>query len=551
MTAMIRALTWEVFFKNRVGLIGILLIVPMFWLFSKSFIDEVIGDYVPVGKISFAIMLISVLFLFAIFSYVDVNSKEKINEGFPPHLLRLPLPTWVLSVVPILLGTLAVSSFILLWINFFSDIKLSWLMQLAIISVAGSFISWSQATNWGLNTPTIQKAILLISIISALIFSVIAVFDINQQSTLFSKTYGSFGLIFLLMSGYYFCFLTLVRTRQNESFQIRLSFPTFEISRLFSSNSRPPQFSNGLWAQYWYEWKMQAFAIPLIIGLIAIVELGAAILGSERKIISIGFVTMFTLFLMSAHFMACNKLGGEDFSILPHCATRPLSDFDLAMSKLHPLAIAIFVSYLLFVSTPFLSLYIIGLPDTTTPPYGNEVVEKFGVSGMMALFSLVLIIFLAIFWAVSANGCAILLRDSKLIFFANIAAFIGLGVGLLSLMVYFKGQPGNFETALKASSIYQVLADSPHLIPLTFTGTIISFITFLMRPFQRVAKFEQLKIYAVISSVGLLISLGLLWSVELPIKVSAFASYSIVNLFLLCFLPFLIAPINVSKNRHR
>ncbi len=176
MTLMIRALIWEVTYKSRIGLTIGLIIVPLVWFLLEAYLKQVIGDVIPIGKVSFAIMLLAVLFLYTTFSYVDTNSTAKTNEGFPTHILRLPLPTWVLSVVPILLGNVVVASFILLWINIFSDLELSWLMQFTICSVAGAFISWSQAINWGLNTPMIQKVVLLLSVIAGLVFSVIAIF---------------------------------------------------------------------------------------------------------------------------------------------------------------------------------------------------------------------------------------------------------------------------------------------------------------------------------------------------------------------------------------
>lgn len=548
MVLMIRALLWEVLYKNRLGLTIGLIIVPLVWLLLETYLEKAIGDFLPIGKVSFAIMLLSVLFLYTTFSYVDTNSKEKANEGFPTHILRLPLPTWVLSVVPILLGTVVVASFILMWINVFSDFELSWLMQFTICSVAGAFISWSQAINWGLNTPMIQKVVLLLSVIAGLVFSVLAIFDIDESSSAYSKLYGSLGLILLLLSGYFFCFITLLRTRRSDNFQFRLELSFLNRLRLFPNNTKLANFSNGLSAQYWYEWKSLAYVIPLTIGLISIVEIVASMFGAERKIILMGVMMMTTVFLMSAHFMACNKLGSEKFNILPHCATRPLSDFDLAISKLNMLALGVVIAYLFFISVPVLSIYIIGLPETTA---SSNAIENISLAKMISTLILALIVFLAIFWAASANGCAILLRDSKLMFILNITGFMGLGVLFLGSIIYFKGQPGDFETVLKASPAYQLVSENPHLLSLIVTGAILLLIAFLLPPFRRIASLSQLRTYGLICATGLVISLVLVWSLELPTKASAFASYSLVNLFLLCFLPFLVAPISVGKNRHR
>lgn len=551
MTLMIRALIWEVIYKSRIGLTIGLLIVPLVWFLLEAYLKQVIGDVIPIGKVSFAIMLLAVLFLYTTFSYVDTNSTAKTNEGFPTHILRLPLPTWVLSVVPILLGNVVVASFILLWINIFSDLELSWLMQFTICSVAGAFISWSQAINWGLNTPMIQKVVLLLSVIAGLVFSVIAIFDIDERSSAYSKLYGSLGLIILLISGYFFCFITLLRTRRSDNFQFRLEFSFLNRFKLFSNSKKLANFSNGLSAQYWYEWKSLAFAIPLAIALISVIELGAAIFGAERRIILAGVMMMSTVFLMSAHFMACNKLGSEKFNILPHCATRPLSDFDLAISKLNMLAFSVAIAYLFFAFVPILSIYIIGLPEQSASSASNEIIETVSIVKMLSMFALAFIAFFAIFWAASANGCAILLRDSKLMFALNIAGFLSLGAIFLGSIIYFKAQPGSLEDALKASAVYQLLANNPHLAPLTLTVLISILMASLLAPFKRVARLQQLKNYFLICSTGLVISLGLVWVLELPFKASAFASYSLVNLFLLCLLPFIVAPINVAKNRHR
>jgi hypothetical protein len=551
MPKMIRFLIWEVFIKNRIALLAILFVVPVTWLLIQSYVMQTLGSYLPIENISLAIMLICVLFLYLSFSYVDSGSNDKHNQGFPSHLLRLPIPTWTLSVVPVLLATAVVTLFILFWANFVSETKLSGELQFTICTVAGVFISWSQAINWGLNTPLIQKVLLLLCIISGVLFSVLAIFDINEQSTLLDKTLGSLGLLFLLFGGYYLCFVTLAKSRRNESFQLHLKLPLLKSSKPLSSSAQLQQFSNGLSAQCWFEWKMLAFAIPLTISLIGIVELSALIMGAERKIISTGAIMMITVFLMSPYFIACNRLGSDKFDILQHNATRPLSNFDIAISKLHPLALAIFVSYLIFIFTQFLSLHIIELPDSRALAQGTTIMDKFDFNELISFVSLAFIISLATFWIISANICAILLRDSKLLFFICTVGFVGFGVGMLSLFVYFKNHTDSVDTVLTTSLLLQILANYPQMIPLIFTILILLLLAFLMRSFQQVASIRLLKKYFFICSLGLIISLGLLWNLNLPLRAYIFAGCSLLNLFLLCVTPFVIAPISVAFNRHR
>lgn len=551
MLLMIRALIWEVLRKNRIGLVIAIFVAPTLWKIIEYWIlsSQVMSEYFPAGRISFAILSIAVLLLYFTFSYVDSHSNNKHAEGFPKHVLRLPLPTWVLAVVPIILGTVVVSGFIMLWINNFLDFQLGWLMQLTICCVAGTFIAWSQAINWGLNTPILQKIMLLLSVIAALVCSVLAILKVDDSDSVYIQLYGSLGLFLLLVSGYYFSFVTLIRTRRGESF-LFFNVPQFSklVDRLTNSK-RVIKLSDGVKAQYWYEWKMLAFVIPLIIGVVSVITIVGVSFSGKLRLVPISILLTSMVFLMSSFSMAGNKLGLDKFNILPHCATRPLSDFDLAMSKLIPLAIAFAIGYVFFLFTPFICLTIVGFPEANE--LSNQILTKFDVSGVLSIFALSVILVMAAFWIISANGVSILLMDSKLFIFGFNTLFFCAGAFIIWGYAYIKNDPENFQALIDSSVIFQFIKHNTQLVPLLLTSLITMLMVFLLAKFKRVANILELKKYGVYCVGFLIICLSLLRIIDMPEKIFHFASYSILNVTLLCFLPFIIAPISVARNRHR
>jgi len=550
MLPMIKALIWEVLRKNRLGLLIVLFVVPVTWkLMEYIIVIAGLESVIPPQKVSTLILAFSTLYLYTIFSYIEVQSSQQVGGEFPQHILKLPLPTWVLAIVPILLSTFFILSFILIWVNFLIDSEVSILLQLVICAFVGAFIAWFQSISWGLNTPMIVKALALISIVVALFTSVLAIFNIEMLASDMSQIYGSVGLVFLLCSGYYFSFLTLAKTRCGEAFEIVWLKRLFGLFNIFAKSPRIRPLSSPLQAQFWYEWNVLAFIVPLIILIISIIVLFSISVSGNKGLILASLMIGPMTFIMSAPFLASNKLGSDKSTILPHCATRPLSNFDMGLSKLVPLAGAILSGFIIYLIAHFIAFFVLEFSEVNEVV--NMLITKLGISNVIIVFALVSILLLASFWLVSANGMAIMLVDSKWIMFVLIAVFFSINALCIWAMAYYKAEPEDFKRFIQSFELYQFMKNNIYIVPLIFTSLISAIILFLLQSFRRVSKLERLTKYGVICMGLLVVCLSLLWALDLPEKLLASASHFILNVALLCFLPFIIAPISVAINRHR
>ena len=105
------------------------------------------------------LMLLSVLLLFGIFNYTEFNSTKEWN-GFPYRLFSLPLRTWQLVSLPMLLGVLSLELLYLAWIKLvFSRGEIPMPGWLAVI--LGAYMVFYQATLWCLAGFRVARVLLL------------------------------------------------------------------------------------------------------------------------------------------------------------------------------------------------------------------------------------------------------------------------------------------------------------------------------------------------------------------------------------------------------
>ena len=145
-----RMLIWELFARNRWPLLGVLasFLLSCALALLRPF---TLNFFMP---IQFTCLLLSMATIFWVFCMAESDERGK-RSGFPTHLFILPVPTWRLTIVPMLAGIAVADASYLGWCKWIIPswpvvLPNSWLiMQLLAIScmmVSAQAIAWSLVT---------------------------------------------------------------------------------------------------------------------------------------------------------------------------------------------------------------------------------------------------------------------------------------------------------------------------------------------------------------------------------------------------------------------
>src|SRR5579871_6324540 len=102
------ALAWELWWRHRLGLVGVVALVAGFAGYCAA--ETVTGRFASVSSIWFVMGLSYVI---GVFAYGFEARLEVAESGFPARLFVLPVRTWVLVGWPMLQG---VAAAVLLWL---------------------------------------------------------------------------------------------------------------------------------------------------------------------------------------------------------------------------------------------------------------------------------------------------------------------------------------------------------------------------------------------------------------------------------------------------
>ena len=158
MNSPIRALAWEIWRRGRrsvwlvLGCIGFCALVNL--AAPERFASSQAGQ--ALYGLS---MVLSLLLLIGIFNYTEFNSSREWH-GFPYRLFALPVRTWQLVAVPMVLGVVSSELLYLGWI------KLVWthtriVMPEWIAVVLGAYVIFYQMSVWSLAGFRITRVIVL------------------------------------------------------------------------------------------------------------------------------------------------------------------------------------------------------------------------------------------------------------------------------------------------------------------------------------------------------------------------------------------------------
>src|ERR1041385_8737472 len=156
MRSPIAALTWEIWHRGRRSAAVVLMCLS-----AGVLLNLVIPDPNPAlfSTVFGFLMVLSFGFLLGLLNCTEFNSTRDWN-GFPYRSFVLPVPTWKLVAVPMLLGLIVVESLYFAWI------KLVWTQDQIVqpewyAVVLGAYLTYYQMTLWSLAGFRILRTIVL------------------------------------------------------------------------------------------------------------------------------------------------------------------------------------------------------------------------------------------------------------------------------------------------------------------------------------------------------------------------------------------------------
>ncbi len=543
MVSAIKALSWEVVKKNQISLIMILVLIPLIWMGIKTTMMSM-PAYADLHYNKFGNMLLlnATLYLCIILSYVS-PSVHGVSGRFPQHIFKLPLTTRFIALVPILLSSVIVSIFVLCWIYFIAGYSFTIYQQVIIAAAVSTLMTWFQAAIWGFVNAVAQKSMILLFVLITLGVILQSILIEPIELSLLGYSVGLIALAFMMASGYVVAYFAVSRARYSQpDLHIPVAdFFIFLLSKIYL-NKTISTFKSPIEAQDWYEWKRHGWLMPSIILLIsAPFVLVASINKPNVELVFIFFSIgpAYLTALMGGEYASTGSTTGKR-DITSFIGTRPLSNFELAMSKLRLVGKSLSLSIVIIIVTLIMATLLI--KDKVILLQIEELlISSQGPLGALIVVLLFFALEFSLCWAIASISVSLMLTANKKAQWILSGAIVVLFLFLIDV-----GQK-----VYESVEYRQSLIDSAHYIIILPTLIISALTFYLLLKFKKIESFMKLKSSLIVITTILVICLLLLWQVAFPFTVLWAISWLFVDIALLSFIPFIGAPIATGKNRNR
>jgi hypothetical protein len=359
----VATLTWEIWRRNR-GLAGSVVGLLLFsWLFNAVLPGSFrTTEAAREGLMTLNCLLAaaSLLFVFGIFNYTELNARTGWT-GFPYRLFALPVATWVLVAVPILLGIAVAESLYLAWLKLvFVRGELdrpAWFAALI-----GAYTVYYQTVLWtfaGVRT-------LRIIVLGLIGTSFVGVAFLPSFAKYFASPWFSESvLIPLLVGAAALAFIAAWNcvARQRRGGGRRRNWFKAAIERISDAMPRRrAAFRSSAAAQFWFEWRRAGWTLPLSVGALLLLVIGPISWHMRDDSGTACWILMWTLAMPVILALPIGKgfsapdAWSKNMAMPPFVAIRPFASGEIVMAKLKVAALSAVTSWLLVVA--FLSAWL-------------------------------------------------------------------------------------------------------------------------------------------------------------------------------------------------
>jgi pimeloyl-ACP methyl ester carboxylesterase len=534
-------LTWEIWRRSRRSACLALGCIAFCALINAATPERF---YDRVGQNLFGLfMLVSFLLTFGIFNYTEVSATKDWN-GFPYRLFVLPIPTWQLVTLPMLLGVA--------WVElvYFAWIRLVWTHAIIPMPgwpavVLGSYMVFYQTVLWGLAGFRIARLIALgfggassIGVACLPMFSKIFPSPWFSEERLVPIVVGLAVLASVVA-------LATVRRQRHGGGRRQSWFKTRWERMLDLMPRRTKDFRTPASAQFWFEWRRAGLLLPICTLFVLVVIFGPITWFYRRdpaftaetllKILAVPFVLAFAV----GKAFIKPEFWSMTLSMPSFLAVRPLSSGEIVVSKMKVAALSVAMSWVLVFS--FIALW---LPFWADCADINESMSLFHLiypHSWLALELLSIGVLVFSTWRLMVNGLWAGLSGKRSYYFGSPVLQICLAVLLLFAI-------GFWPDALRPQ-IHPTLAIS--IVGWALVLAVVLKLWFAVFAWSRITPRRTWQYWLIWSSCTIcFVALGIL-SASIPTDTFRLEHLIVLAAFLVFPLARLgLAPFFLAKNRH-
>jgi hypothetical protein len=423
MKSPIRALAWEIWQRGRrsvwlvLGCLSLCAIVNLV-IVERLPTEEARANFSPFFGL---LMVLSFFLIMGIFNYTEFNSTREWH-GFPYRLFVLPVRTWKLVALPMLLGVTSVELVYVAWI------ELVWTHQQIITPewfavVLGAYVVFYQTTLWTLAGLRVTRLIALsVGGVSGVAVACLPMF----ASQIRSPWLGERRLISLLTVVAIAAFLLAWASvsRQRCGGGRRQNWLKHCLDRITDAvPRRTRQFASPAGAQFWFEWRRTGFLLPAsTLILLAIIGPSSAAYRTDAHFTMNTLVKLFCMPLVLAFALGKGFIKPEfwstNLSLPPFLAVKPLPSGEFVIAKMKVAALSVALTWLLVVG--FVALWLPLWADTTNLKQLLLEFRMFYPRSWQTLAVLYLAGFMVLTWRCLVSGLWVGLSASRLYYVGSL-----------------------------------------------------------------------------------------------------------------------------------
>jgi hypothetical protein len=548
------ALVWDIWLRHR-PLARLLIAVSIFaFLLNAALPESVRKVNDAVHVVNFLLMLTALLLFLAICGQTELNSQTG-TRGFPHRLFTLPLTSFHLVALPMILGISASEILGFVWQSFIlrENVNAWGLLVIATYIIVHQTILWT--------LPSLGSLRILVLGIAGIVFTIAFGLPTFPQEVLpwwLRENSLAVWLIAIACGGFIASWNQVARQRSGGGSGRRWTTTIVDrVSDVLSRRTAP--FSSAAAAHFWFEWRNSGFLLPLLVGATLIVVIGPVswLLRNDgvstMRILAATLATPMVLGLPVGKAISKPDWWSDDMSIPSFVAVRPLSDADFVITKMKVAALSAAISWLMVGVFIFswlgfwANLRIFNyLRDMLWIFYGHSLYPQYGLAILFLVASFLLT------WRFLVSGLWLGLSGNKKLFAATAIPY---GFALVFVLAIGVILPQNEESLLVwMSKDFGVLL--PILVRIAAVAVSAKF--WIAAWSWRDAQRRHVKQYVALWLCGTAAWIGfglLLWNGILQVVPSD--RHQLRGLLILCALlavPFArlgLAPGSLARNRHR
>ncbi|HTG42982.1 MAG TPA: hypothetical protein VK633_00500, partial [Verrucomicrobiae bacterium] len=425
----IKMLIWELWRRNR-KTIGAAIGLALCGLLLNSLLAA--ADETPAVRdrrltINVLLMVASVLLVFAVFNYTEFNPQKEWT-GFPRHLFTMPVPTFVLFSVPLLLGLASLELLFWFWVKVvFAPGEVSKPGWIGVL--LGSFMVCYQFILWSLAGFKILRLILLGLVgVGFIGIGFLPAFAALNPSNPFSEKNLVFLLVTVAVSAFFAAWICVARQRAGGG--RRRNWLVLTIDAFVDIlPRRQTLFKSAAHAHFWLEWRRNGCLLPLSVGallLAVIAPLSWKTRADPQLTLWILLWTIATPMILAVPIgkgFSKPDFWSSDLTLPSFTCVRPISTGEIIVIKLKVAALSALISWSLLLA--FLSLWLPGWADLsslTMIRVAYWMVQGHSVFPQLLMAALLLLAAILLTWKFLVGGLWIGLSGSKKLFLGSAVA---------------------------------------------------------------------------------------------------------------------------------